>query len=113
MELTMRIYKLTGAFPTEERYGITSQLRRAAVSIPSHLAEGNGRVSGEELMQFVGHARGSVFEVQTQLEIAAMLGIGDKRELSEAESLTDELLRILNASLATMRAAAARERPAK
>ncbi len=104
MELAALIYKVTQSFPVDERFGLTNQLRRAAVSISSNIAEGKGRLSTGEFIQFLGIARGSTLEVQTQLELASMLGFGDKRGLVEAESLALEELKILNASLATLRA---------
>jgi four helix bundle protein len=104
MELAALIYKVTQGFPVDERFGLTNQLRRAAVSIPSNIAEGKGRLTPGEFIQFLGIARGSTLEVQTQLELASMLGFGDKQGLVEAESLALEELKILNASLATMQA---------
>jgi four helix bundle protein len=97
------IYHATRAFPADERFGLTNQLRRAAVSIPSNIAEGNGRNSQGELMYFLGMARGSALEVATQLEIASMQGFGHSEELQHAQSLTGEIVRMLNASIATMR----------
>src|SRR6476659_5002414 len=70
------IYRLTKAFPKEEMYGLTSQIRRSAVSVPSNIAEGQGRLSTGEFQQFLGIARGSNFELQTQLEIARILRFG-------------------------------------
>ncbi len=104
MELTAMVYKLTQRFPTEERFGLTNQLRRAAVSVPSNIAEGKGRASIGELIQFVGIARGSTLEIQTQLEIAVMLGFGEQDEIDDAQHLASEILRILNASIMTMKA---------
>jgi len=104
MQLTAQVYKLTQSFPTEERFGLTNQLRRASVSIPSKIAEGKGRASSGELIQFVGHARGSTLEVQTQLEIAVMLGFGKETEVHLAQEQAAEVLRILNASMTTLRA---------
>lgn len=103
MELTGAIYKLTQCFPSEERFGLTNQLRRAAVSIPSNIAEGKGRLTTGGLIQFLGIARGSTLEVQTQLELAAILGFGDPQSIKQAESIACEELKILNASLATLR----------
>jgi len=103
MELTAQIYKTTQNFPPDERFGLTNQLRRAAVSIPSNIAEGKGRLTPGELAQFIGHARGSAMEVQTQLEIALMLKFGSKDEIQHAQTQAAEVLRILNASIATLR----------
>jgi len=66
MELAVHVYRLTARFPKEERYGLTSQMRRASVSIPSNIAEGKGRSSDKELIQFLCHSRGSLFEIETQ-----------------------------------------------
>jgi len=74
MALTKDIYDATAAFPKHELYGLVSQIRRAAVSIPSNLAEGYGRNSRTELHQFIGIARGSLAEVETQIELARDLG---------------------------------------
>ena len=74
MALVTEVYQVTRTFPKDELYGLTSQLRRSAVSVPSNLAEGHGRNSRKEFHQFVGQARGSLVEVETQLEIAMNLG---------------------------------------
>jgi four helix bundle protein len=74
MDLVKDIYRATGDFPKHELYGLVSQLRRAAVSVPSNVAEGYGRNSRNELHQFVGTARGSLAEVETQIELARDLG---------------------------------------
>jgi len=65
MELTGNIYRATKKFPAEEKYGLSSQLRRAAVCVASNIAEGKGRSSDKELLQFLSRARGSVYEIQT------------------------------------------------
>jgi four helix bundle protein len=91
MQLTIAIYRLTQEFPREEMYGLTSQIRRAAVSVPSNIAEGHGRLSGGEFRQFLGIARGSNFELQTQLEIAHALEFGKPELLAEAENLSHEV----------------------
>ena len=74
MTLVTDIYRATQSFPGDERFGLTSQLRRAAVSVPSNIAEGQGRLTLGEFRQFLGHAKGSLCEVETQLLIAQNLG---------------------------------------
>jgi four helix bundle protein len=91
MELTFEIYRLTQGFPQEEAYGLTSQLRRASVSIPSNIAEGQGRRNTREFRQFLAIARGSNCELQTQLEIARALQLGNSKILDHAESLSHEV----------------------
>jgi four helix bundle protein len=91
IELTVVVYRLTQAFPREEMFGLTSQLRRCAVSIPSNIAEGQGRLNTREFRQFLGIARGSTCELQTQLDIARRLALGNPQLLQEAESLSHEI----------------------
>jgi four helix bundle protein len=76
IELTLAIYKLTASFPDSERFGLTNQIRRAAVSIASNIAEGYGKSTKGEYLLFLGHARGSDCELQTQLVISEGLGLG-------------------------------------
>ncbi len=104
MELAKLIYQATQKFPGEERFGITDQLRRAAVSIPSNIAEGKGRLTTGELIQFLAIARGSTLEVLTQLELALMLGFGEAERIGQAQALAGEELKMLNATIATLRA---------
>jgi four helix bundle protein len=99
MQLTVAIYHLTKEFPREEIYGLTSQIRRAAVSVPSNIAEGHGRLNTSEFRQFLGVARASNFELQTQLEIARALEFGNAKLLDEAESLSHEVGKMLFAIL--------------
>ena len=73
MDLVVRVYELTQAFPDRELYGLTSQMRRAAVSIPSNIAEGKGRTSNKELGHFLSNARGSICELETQIRISIRL----------------------------------------
>ncbi len=73
MQLTAEVYKGTVGFPRHELYGLSSQMRRAAVSVPSNMAEGNGHRSDKEFSHFLFHARGSLLELQTQLLIAEEL----------------------------------------
>jgi four helix bundle protein len=78
IQLTVAIYQSTADFPSIEQFGLTSQLRRAAVSVASKIAEGYGRSTRGEYIQFLGHARGSNCELQTQLEISAQPDFGSQ-----------------------------------
>jgi len=95
MQLTVAVYKHTQGFPREEIYGLTSQVGRAAVSIASNIAEGQGRGSSGEFKQFLQIARGSNCEVETQLEITRELKFGDTRLIDEAEELSIEVRKML------------------
>jgi four helix bundle protein len=95
MELTLAVYRLSQKFPRAEQFGLTSQIRRAVVSIPSNIAEGQRRTSKGEFRQFLGVARGSNCEVQTQLEIARALHFGRPERIGEAEDLSEEVRKIL------------------
>jgi four helix bundle protein len=112
MELSQAVYEATRTFPKEEMFGLTNQLRRASVSVSSNIAEGKGRASSGELLQFLGIARGSALEVQTQLELALRLRFGQKNELETCKALAFEVSRILHASMTTLRARQA-QRPRK
>jgi four helix bundle protein len=90
IQMSVAIYKLTAIFPKEETYGLSSQLRRAGVSVASNIAEGYARNSTGEYKQFLGVARGSNSEVQTQLIIARELGYGSPVLLDKAEGLSNE-----------------------
>jgi four helix bundle protein len=103
MQLTTAVYRLTQQFPREELYGLTSQLRRTAVSVPSNIAEGQGRLGTAEFRQFLGISRGANFELQTQLEIARTLGIGDAKSIEGAESLSHEVGRMLYALIKSLK----------
>jgi len=80
-------------------YGLTSQIRRSAISVPSNIAEGQGRLTTGEFRQFLGMARGSNFELQTQLEIARTLQMGDSKLIDEAEGLSHEVGKMIHAIL--------------
>jgi four helix bundle protein len=95
-DLALDIYRSTKKFPKEEVYGLTSQMRRAAVSVASNIAEGKGRYSRKEFAQFLYRARGSLLEVETQLFIAKELGYLDQFAFRRMEDKTTELGRILN-----------------
>ena len=95
IQMSLAIYNLTSAFPSSERFGLTGQLRRASVSVASNIAEGYGKSSRGEYLSFLGHARGSNGEVQTQLVISKGLGFGSQESLLQAESLANEVGRML------------------
>ena len=99
MQLTVAIYGLTKDFPREELYGLTSQIRRAAVSLPSNIAEGHGRLGTKEYRHFLGIARASNFELQTQLELARRLNLGSLQLIGAAEGLSHEVGKMLYAIL--------------
>jgi four helix bundle protein len=103
MELVGEVYRMTQGFPQKELYGLTSQLRRAAVSVPSNIAEGQGRLSKGEFHQFLGHARGSLMEVETQVLIAQDLGYLDKTSTEKLLEKAAELGRVLNGLLASLK----------
>ena len=103
IQLTVQVYKLTASFPASEQFGLTNQLRRASVSVASNIAEGYGRSTKGEYLQFLGHARGSKCEVETQLVISTALGFGSKKELKLAEDLADEVGRMLVTTMRTLR----------
>ena len=104
MQSTVAIYRLTRGFPREELYGLTSQIRRAAVSLPSNIAEGHGRLNTGEFRQFFGVARASNFELQTQLQIARELEMGNPKLIDEAEGLSHEVGKMIYATLESLRA---------
>jgi four helix bundle protein len=89
MAFVVNVYRVTRDFPKEEIYGLTSQIRRAAVSIPSNIAEGQARRTTGEFLQFLGHARGSLAEVETQLLISKELGY-----LADPQTLITQLSEI-------------------
>jgi four helix bundle protein len=103
MQLAVAIYRITRGFPSEEQYGLTSQIRRCAVSVPSNIAEGQGRLNTGEFRQFLGIARGSNFELQTQLEIARALEFGNSKPIDEAELLPHEVGKMIYALLESIK----------
>ena len=103
MVLVRMVYLHTRGFPKEEKYGLAAQLRRAAVSVPSNIAEGQGRLSKKEFKQFLARARGSLLEVETQVLIATDLQYLDAKVSSELETQSHEVLRILNGLIDSLR----------
>ncbi len=92
----MLVYRLTASFPDHEIYGLTSQLRRAAVSVPSNIAEGHSRSATKDLIRFVNIAKGSLAEIETQLIIAKRLGYGDSTLIDNILTMSDEESRMLS-----------------
>lgn len=102
IELVVAIYELTENFPREEIYGLTSQLRRCAVSIPSNIAEGRFRGTKKDYLQFLRIAYGSGAEVGTQIEIAKRLKITKHLDYFQVESLLEEVMKMLNVMIRKM-----------
>ena len=102
IELGLATYALTRSFPREELFGLTSQLRRAAVSIPSNIAEGEARATPGEFKQFLGVAKGSNAELQTQLILSRALQLGQPADLDRCDSLSAEVTRMLIGLIATL-----------
>jgi four helix bundle protein len=106
MELAVQVYRLTARFPKEERYGLTSQMRRAAVSVPSNIAEGKGRASDKELIQFLAsHARGSLFEIETQLTIGEQLSYSTTEDCNAIRQETARIGQMINGLIRSVRPA--------
>jgi four helix bundle protein len=97
------VYRITEIFPSKEIYGLTSQMRRAVISVASNIAEGQGRLTKGEFQQFLGHARGSLLELETQIAIAFDLGYLGRHESSAIESKTAEVSRLLNGLIDSLR----------
>lgn len=102
ISMVSRAYQLTQGFPREEVYGLTSQMRRAAVSVPSNIAEGQGRRSKGEFCQFLGHAFGSLLELETQVTIANNLGYLGAESADDFLSETEELGRVINGLISSL-----------
>ncbi len=105
MQLTKEVYLLTNTFPASERYGLTSQIQRAVVSIPSNIAEGAGRPTEKELVHFLSFALGSVYELETELLLAGEFGYIDaeqskqiNKEVVEVQKLVYSLMKKFNPS---------------
>lgn len=103
MELVKAIYDATDSFPQHELYGLVSQLRRAAVSIPSNIAEGQAHYTNPEFVRFLRHARGSLAEIETQLLIALDRNYLSRERSEEIFSRIDELGRILSGLIKSIR----------
>jgi four helix bundle protein len=102
MALVREVYRYTQSFPKAEAFGLTTQLRRAAVSVPSNIAEGQGRLSTGEFKQFLGHARGSLLELETQILIAQDLGYLPADQIHYLLQRAAETGRVLNGLLGSL-----------
>jgi four helix bundle protein len=96
MDLAKEVYNCTASFPKTEIYGLTSQMRRSAVSVPSNIAEGKGRYSQKELLHFLFHARGSLLELETQIILCQELGFLDQAKRPALTTLASEVGRLQN-----------------
>jgi four helix bundle protein len=106
MALVRRVYELSAQFPADERFGLTGQIRRSAISVPSNIAEGAARSTAKEFAQFLIIARGSLSELDTQLRIASDLGFADIASLlSDVDSLFAMLAGLLRSQTDASRAA--------
>lgn len=101
-ELVIEIYRLTKLFPKEELYALTSQMRRAAVSIPSNIAEGYTRKHRQEYIQFLRVAFGSGAELETQLVISKQLELAPLKNFDKADALLNEVMKMLNGLIDTL-----------
>ena len=95
LSLVEQIYCITAKFPSHETYALTSQMRRAAVSIPSNIAEGAARQTGKEFIQFLYIALGSASELDTQIEVSREIGLGDSGALLELQKNLDSISKML------------------
>ena len=102
IDVVTAVYQATARFPKEELYGLTSQMRRAAVSIPSNIAEGQGRKSRGEFQHFLGIAKGSLFELETQVVISVRLRFLNAIDTKPLEDKIHELGRIVNGLVASL-----------
>jgi len=102
IDLVTEIYRCTQTFPRTETYGLISQLRRAAVSVPSNIAEGHARLTTGEFRQFLGHALGSLTEIETQIIIAERLGFLTPSKSADLSARTAEVGKVLNGLLRSL-----------
>ena len=103
IEMVTKIYMLTRNFPKEELYGLTNQIRRAAVSVPSNIAEGSGRNSSKELLQFLYYATGSLSELETQLIISHNLGYLSNEQKQDIDTVFGNIFRMLSGLIQSLK----------
>ena len=101
MELAEKVYLITKKFPKEEIYALTSQVRRSAVSVPSNIAEGKGRGTDKEFVQFLRIALGSLYELQTQLELALRIEYITEKEFESIDQQMFEVEKMLNSLISS------------
>jgi four helix bundle protein len=102
MALARSAYAQTAGLPKSEAYGLLAQIRRAAISVPSNIAEGNGRLTDLQFRHFLGNARGSVYELRTQFELAAELGYIGQESVLQLMEQSAEVARLLNGLIAVL-----------
>lgn len=103
MDMVEAVYILTKEFPKDEVYGLSSQMRRAVVSIPSNIAEGSRRNTDKDFCHFLNMAFGSGAELETQLKISKRLGYSNSKKYEYTESLLDEIMKMLNSLIVKLR----------
>ncbi|HEY5611941.1 MAG TPA: four helix bundle protein [Thermoanaerobaculia bacterium] len=103
LDLVAAVYEVSRAFPKEEVYGLTAQVRRAAVSVISNIAEGKGRWSKREFQHFLAQSRGSLLEVETQILVSQRLGYLSELETDRIVKMTEEVGRVLNGLMAAVK----------
>jgi len=109
--MVTEVYRVTQVFPRAETYGLTSQLRRSAVSVASNIAEGQGRLSKPEFRQFLGMARGSLFEMETQIVIASNLGYISQETENRLAAISGEVSRLLHGLMQSLQPREVPRRP--
>ena len=103
MKLATAAYRLSHELPRKEAYGLISQMQRAAVSVPSNIAEGHGRLTDLQFRHFLGNARGSLCELQTHVELACDLGYISTEKLKDFMEKSSEVARLINGLIASLR----------
>ena len=103
MDLVVLCYRIAEAFPKDEVYGLTSQLKRSAISVPANIAEGHGREGLGEYIHFLGIAQGSLRETETHLLIANRLNFADRNNLYQAMNLSEEVSKMLGSLLRSLK----------
>lgn len=95
IDLTIKVYSVVAAFPTDEKYGLSSQIKRAAVSVPSNIGEGAGRKSGKEFKHFLSISLGSLFELETQIILAHRLDLIDEDNMNQISCQITEIQKMI------------------